>query len=86
MAPLIGDLDITILREKPEGFYPDRNLVWAMASSSRPRMSGPRCGSRPQRRASAGHGKHLRGGRKLAIPDRLKPYSRRSSVPGPTSA
>ena len=53
MAPLIGDLDITILRKKPEGFYPDRNLAGAMASSSRPRMSGPRYGSRPQRRASA---------------------------------
>jgi 3-isopropylmalate dehydrogenase len=28
LKPLIGDLDITILRENTEGFYPDRNLAW----------------------------------------------------------
>jgi 3-isopropylmalate dehydrogenase len=28
LAPLIPDLDITILRENTEGFYPDRNLAW----------------------------------------------------------
>ena len=28
LEPLIGDLDITILRENTEGFYPDRNLAW----------------------------------------------------------
>jgi isocitrate/isopropylmalate dehydrogenase len=27
LAPLIPDLDITILRENTEGFYPDRNLA-----------------------------------------------------------
>lgn len=26
--PLIPDLDITVLRENTEGFYPDRNLAW----------------------------------------------------------
>jgi 3-isopropylmalate dehydrogenase len=26
--PLIADLDITILRENTEGFYPDRNMAW----------------------------------------------------------
>jgi hypothetical protein len=29
LAPLIPDLDITILRENTEGFYPDRNLAWS---------------------------------------------------------
>ncbi len=28
LNPLIPDLDITILRENTEGFYPDRNLAW----------------------------------------------------------
>jgi isocitrate/isopropylmalate dehydrogenase len=28
LDPLIPDLDITILRENTEGFYPDRNLAW----------------------------------------------------------
>jgi len=28
LNPLIADLDITILRENTEGFYPDRNLAW----------------------------------------------------------
>src|SRR5207237_10317136 len=28
LDPLIGDLDITILREDTEGFYPDRNVAW----------------------------------------------------------
>lgn len=28
LHPLIPDLDITVLRENTEGFYPDRNLVW----------------------------------------------------------
>ncbi len=28
LQPLIPDLDITILRENTEGFYPDRNLAW----------------------------------------------------------
>jgi 3-isopropylmalate dehydrogenase len=26
--PLIPDLDVTIIRENTEGFYPDRNLAW----------------------------------------------------------
>jgi 3-isopropylmalate dehydrogenase len=51
--PLVPDLDITILRENTEGFYPDRNLAWGYASSSRPRMSGCRCGSSPRRPATA---------------------------------
>jgi 3-isopropylmalate dehydrogenase len=28
LDPLIPDLDITILRENTEGFYPDRNFAW----------------------------------------------------------
>jgi 3-isopropylmalate dehydrogenase len=28
LNPLIPDLDITVLRENTEGFYPDRNLAW----------------------------------------------------------
>src|SRR5215472_7103414 len=28
LDPLIRDLDITVLRENTEGFYPDRNLAW----------------------------------------------------------
>src|SRR6266446_4667024 len=28
LKPLIPDLDIVILRENTEGFYPDRNLAW----------------------------------------------------------
>src|SRR5271157_1595147 len=28
LDPLIPDLDITVLRENTEGFYPDRNLAW----------------------------------------------------------
>jgi 3-isopropylmalate dehydrogenase len=28
LNPLIADLDITILRENTQGFYPDRNLAW----------------------------------------------------------
>jgi len=28
LNPLIADLDITILRENTEGFYPDRNMAW----------------------------------------------------------
>jgi 3-isopropylmalate dehydrogenase len=28
LDPLISDLDITILRENTEGFYPDRNMAW----------------------------------------------------------
>jgi len=28
LEPLIGDLDITILRENTKYFYPDRNLAW----------------------------------------------------------
>ena len=28
LNPLIQDLDITVLRENTEGFYPDRNLAW----------------------------------------------------------
>jgi 3-isopropylmalate dehydrogenase len=37
--PLIPDLDITILRENTEGFYPDRNLAWGYGEfKSRPRM------------------------------------------------
>ena len=28
LNPLIPDLDITILRENTEGFYPDRNMAW----------------------------------------------------------
>jgi 3-isopropylmalate dehydrogenase len=28
LDPLIEDLDITILRENTEGFYPDRNMAW----------------------------------------------------------
>jgi 3-isopropylmalate dehydrogenase len=28
LDPLVPDLDITVLRENTEGFYPDRNLAW----------------------------------------------------------
>lgn len=28
LNPLVPDLDITVLRENTEGFYPDRNLAW----------------------------------------------------------
>ena len=28
LDPLIPDLDITVLRENTEGFYPDRNMAW----------------------------------------------------------
>jgi 3-isopropylmalate dehydrogenase len=28
LDPLIQDLDITVIRENTEGFYPDRNLAW----------------------------------------------------------
>jgi 3-isopropylmalate dehydrogenase len=28
LNPLIPDLDVTIIRENTEGFYPDRNLAW----------------------------------------------------------
>jgi 3-isopropylmalate dehydrogenase len=28
LDPLIPDLDVTIIRENTEGFYPDRNLAW----------------------------------------------------------
>jgi 3-isopropylmalate dehydrogenase len=28
LSPLIPDLDITVIRENTEGFYPDRNLAW----------------------------------------------------------
>ncbi len=28
LKPLIPDLDITVIRENTEGFYPDRNLAW----------------------------------------------------------
>ncbi len=28
LTPLIPDLDITVIRENTEGFYPDRNLAW----------------------------------------------------------
>jgi 3-isopropylmalate dehydrogenase len=28
LDPLIPDLDITVIRENTEGFYPDRNLAW----------------------------------------------------------
>jgi isocitrate/isopropylmalate dehydrogenase len=28
LRPLVPDLDITILRENTQGFYPDRNLAW----------------------------------------------------------
>ena len=28
LGPLIPDLDVTIIRENTEGFYPDRNLAW----------------------------------------------------------
>src|SRR5690349_7185443 len=28
LDPLVPDVDITILRENTEGFYPDRNLAW----------------------------------------------------------
>ena len=28
LNPLVPDLDVTILRENTEGFYPDRNLAW----------------------------------------------------------
>src|SRR6185436_9278301 len=28
LEPLIPDLDLTVLRENTEGFYPDRNLAW----------------------------------------------------------
>jgi 3-isopropylmalate dehydrogenase len=28
LKPLVPDLDITVLRENTEGFYPDRNLAW----------------------------------------------------------
>jgi 3-isopropylmalate dehydrogenase len=28
LNPLIPDLDITVIRENTEGFYPDRNLAW----------------------------------------------------------
>jgi 3-isopropylmalate dehydrogenase len=28
LDPLVRDLDITVLRENTEGFYPDRNLAW----------------------------------------------------------
>jgi 3-isopropylmalate dehydrogenase len=28
LDPLIPDLDLTVLRENTEGFYPDRNLAW----------------------------------------------------------
>jgi 3-isopropylmalate dehydrogenase len=28
LNPLIADLDVTILRENTEGFYPDRNMAW----------------------------------------------------------
>ena len=28
LRPLLPDLDITIIRENTEGFYPDRNLAW----------------------------------------------------------
>jgi 3-isopropylmalate dehydrogenase len=28
LDPLIPDLDVTVLRENTEGFYPDRNLAW----------------------------------------------------------
>ena len=28
LSPLIPDLDITVIRENTEGYYPDRNLAW----------------------------------------------------------
>lgn len=28
LQPLIADLDVTVLRENTEGFYPDRNMAW----------------------------------------------------------
>src|SRR5690606_30832493 len=28
LDPLVPDVDITVLRENTEGFYPDRNLAW----------------------------------------------------------
>ena len=28
LDPLVPDLDVTVLRENTEGFYPDRNLAW----------------------------------------------------------
>ena len=28
LEPLIPDLDVTVIRENTEGFYPDRNLAW----------------------------------------------------------
>jgi len=36
LEPLIPDLDITILRENTEGFYPDRNLAWGYGEFARP--------------------------------------------------
>ena len=30
LDPLVSDLDVTIIRENTEGFYPDRNLAWGV--------------------------------------------------------
>jgi hypothetical protein len=44
MAPLIGDLDITITREKPEGFYPDRISPGLWRVQADPGCRGPATG------------------------------------------
>jgi hypothetical protein len=53
LDPLIPDLDITILRENTEGFYPDRNLAWGYGELEPTEDVGLSLRSSPRRPATA---------------------------------